>query len=138
MKKHLAAAATVFVMVLTMSASMFAQYSGRMTVNVPFSFVVENNHFQAGDYVFEKVAHGRLRIYTTDGRISANFLAIPTEGKLTAEAARFTFHRYGHEYFLAKIATPGLNTGWEVMQGKAEQELASRKTPVELAVILGH
>jgi len=138
MKKNLAAAATVFVLVLTMSASTFAQYSGRMNVAVPFSFTVENEHFQPGDYVIEKVANGRLRIHTSDGRVSANVLAIPSEGRQTAEDAQFTFHRYGHEYFLAKITTPGQNTGWQIMEGKAEQELAKGKTPVQLAVVGGH
>ena len=137
MKKNLAAMAIVMFGFLMVYGSALAQYAGQMTVTVPFNFAVENDHFQPGDYVIEKVANGRLRIHTGDGRVSANFLAIPTEGKQTSEEARFTFHRYGNEYFLAKIATPGQNAGWEVMAGKAEQELAKRKTPVELAVVVG-
>lgn len=137
MKKNLAVTAVVMLGLLMISGSALAQYSGRMNISVPFGFAVENDHFQPGDYVIEKVANGRLRIHTGDGRVSANFLAIPTEGKQTSEEARFTFHRYGNEYFLAKIATPGQNAGWEVMAGKAEQELAKRKTPAELAVVVG-
>jgi len=137
MKKNLAALGIVMLGLLMTSISASAQYNGRMTVTVPFSFVVENQHFQSGNYVIEKIANGRLRIHTDDGRVSTSFLALPTEGKETAEQARFTFHRYGSEYFLAKITTPGLNTGWEVMQGKAEQELAKRKGPFEMATVIG-
>jgi hypothetical protein len=137
MKKN-AAVAAVLMMVLMTSASMFGQYTGRMNVTVPFNFVVENTQFHAGDYVIEKIANGRLRIHTDDGRISANFIAIPTEGKETAERATFTFRRYGHEYFLSKIMTPGLNVGWEVMEGKAEQELAKKSgVRVEMATVIG-
>ena len=137
MKKNVMLAA-VLLMVLMTSASMFGQYAGRIKVSVPFSFVVENQQFQPGDYVIEKIANGRLRIQTGDGRVSASFLAIPTEGKETAEQAKFTFRRYGHEYFLAKIMTPGLNVGWEVMEGKAEQELAKKgNMRVEMATVIG-
>lgn len=137
MKKNLAALAVVMLALLMTSVSASAQYSGRMYVSVPFSFVVENQQFQAGDYVIEKIANGRLRIHTDDGRVSASFLAIPTESKQTAEQARFTFRRYGHAYFLAKIWTPGQNTGWEVMEGKVEQELAKAKGPVDMATVFG-
>lgn len=137
MRKNLAAVATVMLGLLMISVSASAQYSGRMYVNVPFSFVIENQQFQAGDYVIEKIADGRLRIHTDDGRVSASFLAIPTESKETAEKARFTFRRYGHAYFLANIWTPGQNTGWEVMEGKVEQKLAKRKGPVEMATLFG-
>jgi len=137
MKKNVALA-VVMLMVLLTSASMFGQYGGRMNVSVPFSFVIENTQFQAGDYVIEKIANGRLRIHTGDGSVSASFLAIPTEGKQTSETSRFVFRRYGREYFLAKIWTPGQNTGWEVMQGKAEQEVARRgNLRLEMATVIG-
>jgi hypothetical protein len=137
MKRNMTVAA-VLVTVLLMSVSMFGQYNGRMNVRVPFNFVVENQQFQPGDYVIEKIANGRLRIHTADGRVSASFLALPTESKETAEQAKFTFRRYGNEYFLAKITTPGLNVGWEVMKGKAEQELAKKgNVRVEMATLIG-
>jgi hypothetical protein len=138
MKKNLTAVVTVMLGLLMTALSASAQYSGRMYVSVPFGFVAENQQFQAGSYVIEKVANGRLRVHTDDGRVSASFLAIPAEGKKTAEQARFVFHRYGQSYFLANIWTPGQNTGWEVMEGKVEQEAAKRgNVPLEMATVIG-
>ena len=138
MKKHMTGTVMAVVLMMGMAVPMFAQYSGRMNVSVPFSFVVENERLQPGDYVIEKIANGRLRIYTSDGRVSRTFLVLPKEGKATADAAHFIFRRYGNEYFLANIWTPGQNAGWEVLQGKFEQELAKKKTtPVETATLVG-
>ncbi len=140
MKKSIAGAAVVaMAMVLATAGTAFAQYGGQINVSVPFSFVVENERLKPGDYMVEKIASGRLRIHTGDGRVSATFLAIPTEGKASSEGTHFVFRRYGSEYFLAKIWTPGQNTGWEVLQGRVEQELAKNKSVrVETATLVGH
>lgn len=138
MKKNLAGVAIVMLGLFMMTVSASAQYAGRMYVSVPFGFFVENQQFQPGSYVIEKIANGRLRIHTDDGQVSASFLAIPAEGKKTAEQARFVFHRYGQSYFLTNIWTPGQNTGWEVMEGKLEQETAKRRNvPLVMATVMG-
>jgi len=138
MKKNATSMVAVAAMVLAMTASVFAQHSGAMKVNVPFTFAVENQRMQPGDYTIERVAHGRLRIQSSDGRISSTFIAFPTQGRATSESAHFIFHRYGGEYFLAKIWTPGQDVGWEVMQGKLEAELAKKGTlPVQTATLTG-
>jgi len=128
-------------LVLGSAVPALAQYNGPMKVTVPFNFVVENNRMQAGDYTIQRVANGQLRIQSNndnDGR-SVTFLAIPKEGKATPEKAHFIFHRYGSDYFLATIWTPGLETGWEVLQGKLETELARKGTrPIETATLIGH
>ena len=139
MKKNLAGVAIAMIMVLGATAPVWAQYNGPMKVTVPFNFVVENDRMQAGDYTIERAANGRLRIKSNDGGTTATFLAMPKEGKVTPEKAHFIFHRYGGEYFLSTIWTPGLEVGWEVLQGKRETELAKKRTlPVETATLIGH
>ena len=116
-----------------------AQYSGPMKVTVPFTFVIENDRMHAGNYTIQHAANGRLRIQSNDGRAVPTVLAVPKQGNETAEKAHFIFHRYGSEYFLATIWTPGLEVGWEVLQGKLETELAKRQTaPAETAMVMGH
>jgi len=141
MKKNLAGVVVAMMLVLGTAVSAMAQYSGPMKVTVPFNFVVENDRMQAGDYTIQRVANGRLRIESNDGGKAVTFLAIAKEGKTVPEKAHFIFHRYGSDYFLATIWTPGLEVGWEVLQGKLETELArTRKgtSPVETAMVMGH
>ena len=138
MKKILAGLAVVVAMAMALAAPALAQYAGRINVTVPFSFTVENERLQPGDYIVEKIANGRLHIYTRDGKVSTSVLAIATEGTTAPDKAHFIFRRYGDQYFLAQIWTPGLNRGWELLQGKMEVELAKRKTvPVETATLIG-
>jgi hypothetical protein len=93
----------------------------------------------AGEYTMERVSNGRLRIRNSDGRSLATFLAMPKQGKVAPEKAHFIFHRYGSEYFLATIWTPGQEVGWEVLQGNLETEVARKSTsPVETAMVTGH
>jgi hypothetical protein len=143
MKKNLAGVAVAMMLVLGAAVPALAQYNGPMKVTVPFNFVVENDRMQAGDYTIQRASNGHLRIQSNsndknDGR-TVTFLAIPKEGKGTPEKAHFIFHRYGSDYFLATIFTPGLETGWEVLQGKLETEIAKKGTyPVETATLIGH
>jgi hypothetical protein len=139
MKKNLAGVAVAMMLVLGAVVPAWAQYAGPMKVTVPFNFVVENSRMQAGDYTIQRVANGQLRIQSNDGRTAATFLALPKEGKVTPEKAHFIFHRYGSDYFLATIWTPGLEVGWEVLQGKLETEIARKGTPpVETATVISH
>lgn len=139
MKKNLAGTVVVMVLAMATVIPMFAQHAGQMKVTVPFNFVVENERMKAGDYTIERIASGRLRIHTSDGRVSTTFIALPAQGITSPEKAHFIFHRYGGEYFLAKVLTPGQNVGWEVLPGKMESELAkNRAVPVETATLVGH
>ncbi|MFZ3340320.1 MAG: hypothetical protein WA609_07220 [Terriglobales bacterium] len=139
MKKNLASLMTGMIVVLALTVPTFAQHSGQMKVTVPFNFVVENDLLKAGDYTIERIANGRLRIRNNDGSVSTIFLALPAQETVTPEKAHFIFHRYGGEYFLARIWTPGQETGWELLQGKLEMELARKKsTKLETAAVMGH
>ena len=139
MKKNLASAMTGMIVVLALAVPTFAQHSGPMKVTVPFNFVVENDRLKAGEYTIERIATGRLQIRNNDGSVSTIFLAMPAQGSVTPEKVHFIFNHYGSEYFLAKIWTPGQETGWELLQGKLEMELAKKKTaPVETATVVGH
>jgi hypothetical protein len=137
--KNRATAVVGMMLVLGVVVPAMAQYSGPMKVTVPFRFVVENDRMPAGEYTMERVSNGRLRIRNRDGRSLATFLAMPKQGKVAPEKAHFIFHRYGSEYFLATIWTPGQEVGWEVLQGKLETEVARKSTsPVETALVMGH
>ena len=139
MKRNLAGVVVAMLLVLGAVVPAMAQYSGPIKVTVPFNFVVENDRMPAGDYTIQRVATGRLRIESNDRHTAASFLAIPKQGKVTAEKAHFIFHRYGGEYFLATIWTPGQEVGWEVLQGKLETELARKGTsPLQTAMVMGH
>ena len=126
MKNNATRLMVAMMLVLGAALPVWAQSSGPMKVTVPFDFVVENSRLHAGDYTIQRASNGILRIRGNDSRSASTFLAIPKQGNVTPEKAHFIFHRYGSDYFLATIWTPGQETGWEVLQGKLESELARR------------
>lgn len=139
MKKNLAGSVMVAMLALGAVLPTWAQESGPIKVTVPFDFVVENNRLHAGEYTIQRTANGALRIQDNVGRTTATVLALPTQGKVTMKETHFIFHRYGNDYFLETIWTPGQNVGWQLLQGKHEMEVARNRTsPVETAMVLGH
>jgi hypothetical protein len=138
MKKNLASAAVMTILVLAAAVPLFAQQSGPMKVNVPFNFVMENERMQAGEYTIQPIANGFLLIRRTDGKGSANVLALPKQAKTMAKEAQVVFHRYGGEYFLSEIWTPGQNVGRELLKGRLEAEVAKKGAPLQLASLTAH
>ena len=130
----------IAVLLIAAAMPLCAQYSGPIKVNVPFAFVVENDRLPAGEYTMQRVGNGRLVLRSGDAKATSIlvFRALPTQSKTTAEQGRVVFHRYGHEYFLSRIWTPGLEVGWEVLEGKLETELAKRGVAMEMASVATH
>lgn len=137
-KKNLASAAVMAILVLATAAPLFAQHPGPMKVNIPFSFVVENDRLPSGEYTVQPISNSRLLIRSVDAKAVTSVLAFPKQSKEIARDAQVVFHRYGSEYFLSEIWTPGENVGREVLRGKLEAEVAKKGTLMQTASVAGH
>jgi hypothetical protein len=99
-----------------------------LNVSVPFDFVVGGHTLPAGDYVVGKVGdlgYLSLRNVSIDGTatvISSN----PAGGPAVPGEASLTFHRYGGDYFLAKIWDGYTDQGRSIRMSRTEQERAKR------------
>ena len=117
----------------TLGMPLFAQNQILVKVHVPFNFVVENQRLSPGDYSIGRLQNGRLLFRNDDGTVTATVLSFPLPLKSNATESQVMFHRYGTEYFLSEIRVRGQNSGREVLRGKEETEIASRKIPRVLA-----
>jgi hypothetical protein len=138
--KNLRSMMAIAALTIAAALPLCAQYSRPIKLNVPFNFVVENDRLPAGDYTIQKIGTGRLLLRRGGANATSIlvFRALPTEAKTTAEQGRLIFHAYGREHFLSRIWTPGLEVGWEVLEGKLETELAKRGVAMEMASIATH
>jgi len=97
-----------------------------LNVSVPFDFVVGGHTLPAGDYVVGKagdLGYLSLRNVSTDGTptfISSN----PAGGSAVPGEASLTFHRYGGDYFLAKIWDGSAAVGRSIPVSRTEREKA--------------
>jgi len=53
----------------------------------------------------------------------------------TQEEARLVFHRYGGQYFLSQIWTPGGNTGRELLMPRLESQLAKNSIERQTTIL---
>src|SRR5258705_13572224 len=90
------------------AASLFAQGSQKLIVEVPFAFHVGNSMLPAGEYTVDRDAN-ILRLRSDDAKSSVMIhtngvqkLNAPTQGQLV-------FNKYGDEYFLSQVWNPGNN-----------------------------
>lgn len=101
-----------------------AQSSERISVNVPFDFVVGAKTLPAGDYTIMRIGRdsaGTLLVRSADGRNSELIQTNGVQAAATQKAARLDFHRYGNRYFLFQLWTPGSNAGRELPKSRLER-----------------
>lgn len=120
--------------ILLLTAAMAsAQTTQRVTVTVPFSFVVGTHNLPAGDYTIElNLEKDRMIIRSEDSRSINPVVMLAINSEKAANSRSYAiFQRYGPHYFLAGVWRQG--AGQTLTPGKLERELASKRGTMEVA-----
>jgi hypothetical protein len=77
-------------------------------LKVPFSFLVGDVRLPAGDYTVREASIGKdvLEIVSADGQHAALASTIPATPD-NADKTQLVFRKFGHDYFLSRIAHEG-------------------------------
>jgi hypothetical protein len=138
MKKQVLKNFTMLSLLLILTAVSVAAQSERSKItNIPFSFIVGEKTLPAGEYTVEPNRRDYDKVclvQSRDGHTSALFTTMPVRAKETQEKTKFVFHKYGDQYFLSQIWTPGGNSGRELMMPRLEREVA--KNAIERQTIV--
>ena len=122
---------TMLSLLLMLTAvSVCAQSERGNVTNIPFSFVVGEKRLPAGEYTFvpnRKDSHDVWLVQRRDGRTKALFITMSVRSSETQEKAKLIFHKYGDQYFLSQIWTPGADSGRQLLMPRLERELAKNK-----------
>jgi hypothetical protein len=129
-----------FLVILSVSSA-HAQSSREMTAKIPFSFIVANKTFPAGEYRVTRLNpqsdKAALAIKSLDGRLNKIVMAMPVQASAPNESAKLVFTRYEDQYedqyFLSQIWTPANNTGLELPVSRSERKLLARNLAGERA-----
>ena len=119
------------------AVSVCAQSERSKVTNIPFSFIVGQKTLPAGEYTVEpnrKDSQNVWLVQRRDGCKSAFFTTMPVRASETQEKAKLIFHKYGAQYFLSQIWTPGGNSGRQLLMPRLERELA--KNAIERQTIV--
>jgi len=108
------------------AATLFAQGSQTLTVQVPFGFHVGNSVLPAGGYtVYTEGPSHILRLTSDDSKSSVMIQSHGVEKFNTPSQGMLVFNKYGDEYFLSQVWKAGNNTGRELQKTKREFEVAA-------------
>ncbi len=122
MKKQIMIALLGITILAAMAVTASAQAGRRLTVHVPFDFVVGGRQLPAGDYSVRRItkeSETALMIQSADGRSAATVMTNASGEE--PSRAELTFRQHGDEYFLASVSMPGTVSVREVPRSKAEQ-----------------
>lgn len=123
MKKQIMRTLLGFALLTVLAASAYAQSGRRMTVHVPFDFVVAGKQMPAGDYSVRRVSkdsENALVIQSADGRKVATVFT--NSSRREASRAELSFRQHGESYFLAEVSIPGTACVREVPRSKSEEK----------------
>ena len=123
MKKQIMNALLGLAVVAVLTVSAYAQGVRRLTVHIPFDFVVSGKQLPAGDYSVRRLSKDSeitLLIQSEDGRSAAT--VITQAGSREPQRAELRFRQHGESYFLSEVSIPGTAGVREIPRTKSEEK----------------
>jgi len=104
------------------------QQTRLMTATIPFDFTIGQKTLPAGKYeIYHNGRPNALVIRSMDCRVNVMFLTNSVQAKRALAEAQLVFRRYGDQYFLGQLWSPGDDVGHESPQSRRERELINEK-----------
>jgi hypothetical protein len=124
------------------ASAAFAQAGHRAIVNIPFAFNVGGKTLPAGEYRVQPYRRDTDKVWliqSVEHRTGIYVMTAPLQANAVREEGQLIFNRYGDQYFLSKVWTPGTNTGFELPVSRQERavEVASN-TERQTYVLTAH
>ncbi|HVE59787.1 MAG TPA: hypothetical protein VNB22_23445 [Pyrinomonadaceae bacterium] len=129
MKKQIAAIIVLLTFFLVISAvSVSAQTNQKITVEIPFRFIVVGDQYEAGQYVIEQLdAQKDPFMMTLSGANIAEkkvFITQSLQAETPVENVQIVFSQYDEDtYFLSEIWTGNTKDGLVIPMGRIERKL---------------
>jgi len=119
----------VFGLAVAASAGGPVAADNSVLMQIPFAFHAGDSQFPAGSYRIEMPRMGgfaggtMVRITSQDGADCQYLFSVRTEGNRQDTDYHVTFHKYGQDYFLAKVRSSEL--GADLAKSRTEKRIAS-------------
>ena len=103
-----------------------AHAQSRITLNVPFNFLISDKTFPAGQYSVTS-ARERLTVQDSDGKTIFMATTNAVSGRHVGPTGEVVFHCYKNQCFLSEFWTPVREYGNQLLPSRYEQEVAKAK-----------
>jgi len=111
-----------------------AQAQSRITVKVPFNFVISNKTFPAGQYSVS-ASRDYLTVQDSTGKPIYIGMTNAVSGRRVGETGQLVFHCYDDRCFLSEFWTPTRETGSQLLPSRYEAELARHRKGTDFALL---
>jgi hypothetical protein len=118
---------------LTLAATP-APAQAKITVTVPFNFMVSDKTFPSGQYLIS-ASRDRLTVQNSTGEPVFIGIANAVSGRQIGETGEVVFHCYDDRCFLAEYWTPTQEYGRQLLPSRYEADLAKHHRVIEFALI---
>ena len=119
---------------LVMFAVTLAQAQSRITVKVPFNFLISDRRFPAGQYSVS-ASRDQLTVQDSTGKSVFIGIANPVSGRRVGETGQVVFHCYDNRCFLSEFWTPTRDNCNQLLPSRYEAELAKHRKGTEFALL---
>ena len=133
MKNFLTNLMTTAALLCTLGGALDAQ-SYQVTAKVPFEWQANGHQFNAGNYLISKEQSSPV-IAIRDMTAGKGAFLMTGEASGKNSSPRLVFHRYGDQYFLAEVWTPGA-IGRQLRISSAEKETIASEKPRKAETVL--
>ena len=103
-------------------------------VKVPFSFLISNKTFPAGQYSVSS-SGDHLTLQDSTGKPIFFGIANQVSGRQVGDTGQVVFHCYEQDCFLSEFWTPTRENGSQLLPSRYEQELAKHRKGMEFALL---
>jgi hypothetical protein len=111
---------------LLAAASMYAQGSQKLTVQIPCGFHVGSSTLPSGEYTVDTdAAQGIVRLRSADSKSAVMILSLPVQAPGAPSQGKLIFNKYGDDYFLSQVWKSGDTMGRELRKSRREIEVAA-------------
>jgi hypothetical protein len=132
MKNAASKFATVIVMTTAFAVAAHAQ--SRITVNVPFTFVIADRTFSAGVYSLSS-AENKFTVQDSAGKPVFMGIVNHVSGRQIGPTGQVVFHCYERRCFLSEFWTPTRDNGSQLLPSRYEREIARHQQKTEFALL---
>jgi hypothetical protein len=111
-----------------------AQAQSRITVKVPFNFLISDRTFSAGQYSVSSFRN-QLTVQDSTGKTIFIGIANAVSGRHVGETGQIVFHCYYDRCFLSEFWTPTRDEGNQLLPSRYEAEVAKHRKRMEFALL---
>ena len=112
--------------------------STKIVGQVPFPFMVGDQHVPAGEWTVEQagLSSRTLVIRNFDAKLGLFIASTPDTAKKASDRYALVFHKYGEKAFLAGVKVAGDRILYKIPEGRAEAELRAQNVTATEEILL--